>query len=374
MTVVVVTGSKGFIGRHVVLALQARDGVEVVAAEHATSPDVLAAAVRRADAIVHLAGVNRPADPADFERGNTELTTAICEAAAAGGRAPVIVLSSSIQALSESAYGRSKLRAERVLEDWASAGCGAAVVLRLSNVFGKWCRPHYNSAVATFCHAIANEQPYSVRDPAAEVPLVYIDDVVAAILDALDAPPARSGLVRSAPAPITRITLGELTTLLESFRASRTTLRSPDFTTRFAQALYATYLSYLPGAEFGYDLPLFTDARGTLAEMLKNPAFGQIFVSRTKPGITRGNHWHHTKVEKFLVVEGDAAIRFRRVDSDEVITHRVSGTRFRVVDIPPGYTHSIENTGATDMVCLFWASEIFEPERPDTRYEDVLRA
>ncbi len=371
---VVVTGAAGFVGRHVMLAMQAREGVEVIGVDRTTTPDALVSAVESADAILHIAGVNRPQDPTEFTTGNTELTRIICDVAARGARAPVLVLTSSIQATGTSDYGVSKRDAERCVEAWATGGAGSAVALRLSNAFGKWARPNYNSAVATFCNAIANGLPFSVRDPAAEVPLVYIDDVIAAIIAVLDAPPVRGTFELREALPITRITLGDLTALIESFRASRETLRTPDVTTRFVQALYATYLSYLPGERFGYDLPLFMDARGTLAEMLKNPAFGQIFVSRTKPGITRGNHWHHTKVEKFLVVEGEAVIRFRLVGTDEVIAHSVSGKRFHVVDIPPGYAHSIENTGTTDMVCLFWASEIFDSSRPDTRYEDVLLA
>ncbi|MCC7053579.1 MAG: NAD-dependent epimerase/dehydratase family protein [Gemmatimonadaceae bacterium] len=374
MTQVLVTGAQGFIGRHVMLALQAREGVTVTGVDRGTPADALDAAVCAADVVVHLAGVNRPEDPADFMTGNAGLTQRICAVAQRGGRAPLIVLSSSIQAAADNPYGRSKLAAEEAVAAWAAGGAGSAVVLRLSNVFGKWCRPNYNSAVATFCHAVATGAPYTVRDPAAIVPLVHVDDVVQAVLASLDERLPVGTVERREAGPVTPVSLGALTALIESFRASRETLRLPDFSTRFVQALYATYLSYLPGDGFAYDLKLFTDPRGTLAEVLKGDGFGQIFVSRTKPGITRGNHWHHTKVEKFLVVEGEAVIRFRKVDSAEVLSYAVRGDRFRVVDIPPGYTHSIENTGTTDMVCLFWASEIFDPARPDTRFEDVLRA
>ena len=239
------------------------------------------------------------------------------------------------------------------------------MIFRLKNVFGKWCRPNYNSVTATFCHNIAHDLPISISDPARELDLVYIDDVIAAFIGCLDAP-GKHGCARREVEPSYRTTLGELAEKIRSFRASRQTLVLPSFEDAFTRRLYATYLSYLEGEAFAYKLEQKADPRGCLAEFMKSAQFGQLFISRTKPGITRGNHYHHTKTEKFLVVEGDAVVRFRPILGGEVIEHSVSGREFKVVDIPPGYAHSIENIGAGELVTLFWASEIFDPTRPDT--------
>ena len=376
MIEVLVTGAAGFVGRHLRVALERRPDVALHAADADTPPDTLLAYARTADVILHLAGANRPEDPADFARVNVDLTDAVCAAAAEGGRRPVLALTSSVHAGGDTPYGASKREAEERVRRWAEAGHGRGVAFRLSNVFGKWCRPRYNSAVATFCDAVANDLPFEVHDPAREVPLVYVDDVVDALLGVIDErsePPA----FRFAEAgPVYRVTLGDIVARLQAFRASRETLVVPEFTDAFTAKLYPTYLSYLPTHGFAYDLTQRTDARGTLAEFVKHAGFGQIFVSRTHPGITRGNHFHHTKTEKFLVLEGESVVRFRRVDgvADEVLEYRIAGADFRVVDIPPGYAHSIENVGSGELVVLFWSSQIFDPARPDTFAEEVLRA
>jgi UDP-2-acetamido-2,6-beta-L-arabino-hexul-4-ose reductase len=304
-------------------------------------------------------------------------------------------------------------------------------IFRLSNVFGKWCRPHYNSVVATFCHNIARDLPITISDPSREVPLVHVDDVVQAFLEAgtevrgqksevrsqrsevrsqrsevrgqrsgagishdgahfspltIDNSPlttlalrASASVDNSSPVlayyeaqPVHTVTLGRLAELIRSFRASRQTLLAPDFGDPFVHKLYGTFLSYLEPDDFAYDLTQRTDPRGSLAEFIKSPGFGQIFVSRTRPGITRGNHFHHTKTEKFLVLEGEAIIRFRHIQSQEVIEYAVRGEDYRVLDIPTGYTHSIENVGQGELVTLFWASEVFDPGRPDTIWEEVV--
>ncbi|MEP7343737.1 MAG: NAD-dependent epimerase/dehydratase family protein [Gemmatimonadaceae bacterium] len=373
MTRVVVTGARGFIGRHVMLAFAARPGTEVCGLDIDDDPSVLARAVADADVIVHLAGVNRPTDEADFARGNADLTAKVCEFAEHAGRHPLLILASSIHATGDTPYGASKRRAEDAVAEFAARGGGAGVVLRMSNVFGKWSRPHYNSAVATFCYSIARGLPVAVSDPARDVALVYIDDVVATMLEIIDAPPARGTCDWREPGPVVPVPLSRLVAHLEAFRDMRTTLVVPDFRDDFTRKLYATYLSFLPGESFSYALETRVDPRGALAEFIKGEAFGQIFVSRTSPGITRGNHYHHTKTEKFLVVEGNAVVRFRQLESETVIEHHVTGQEFRVVDIPPGYTHSIENVGTGEMVCLFWASEPFDPTHPDTLMEPVLR-
>jgi UDP-2-acetamido-2,6-beta-L-arabino-hexul-4-ose reductase len=282
------------------------------------------------------------------------------------GRNPLIVLSSSIQAALDNLYGLSKRKAEEIVLNFSNNRRTSTFAFRLAGVFGKWCRPNYNSVVATFCHNIARSLPIAISDPAREIDLVYIDDVVDAFIGIMeDHMPASDGkycLVE----PTYRISLGELAETIRGFRESRISLSVPDVNDPFVRALYATYISYLPRDSFAYTLTQRADPRGELAELLKSPNIGQIFVSRTRPGITRGHHYHDTKVEKFVVLEGDAVIRFRHILGEDVIEYPVSGREFRVVDIPPGYTHSIENIGRDDLIVLFWATEIFDPDIPDT--------
>ncbi|MEI6873607.1 MAG: NAD-dependent epimerase/dehydratase family protein, partial [Spirochaetota bacterium] len=326
-----------------------------------------------AEVVFHLAGVNRPKNNEEFKSGNAGLTEEICAILERLGRSPKIILASSIQAELDNPYGSSKRQAEQALQAFAESTGARAVVYRFKNLFGKWCRPNYNSVTATFCHNIAHGLPVSISDPARLIELTYIDDVVAALVGEIPLAEGElaSGFAFGAELTAYSITLGELAALITSFRESRLTLLLPGFHSPLVRALYATYLSYLEGEDFAYPLQIRTDERGSLAEMMKSKTFGQIFVSRTKPGITRGNHYHHTKTEKFMVVEGDAVIRFRQIDGTEIIEHRVSGKEFRVVDIPPGYTHHITNVGVGELVTLFWASEIFNPEKMDTFFLQV---
>jgi UDP-2-acetamido-2,6-beta-L-arabino-hexul-4-ose reductase len=366
---VVVTGTKGFIGRHLIEALNRRPSIEVRGFDIDSSPEVLGEALRKTDVVFHLAGVNRPEQVEEYEEGNHLLTKKLCAILEEAGSTPMVVFSSSIQAELNNPYGKSKLRAEQALGDW-SKGTGAGVsIFRLKNVFGKWCRPNYNSVVATFCHNIARGLPISLSDPAKKIELVYIDDVISAFLACLDRAP--HGCENRDVSPSFGVTLGDLVRQIEMFRDSRHSLLLPDFSDLFLKRLYATYISYLKDDDFAYQLTIREDARGGLAEFLKQIHFGQLFISRTKPGITRGNHFHHTKVEKFLVAEGNAVIRFRRIDGTEIIEYRVSGKDFKVVDIPPGYTHSIENIGDGEMIVLFWASEIYDSQKPDTFFQRV---
>jgi UDP-2-acetamido-2,6-beta-L-arabino-hexul-4-ose reductase len=376
---VLVTGSSGFIGRNLVAALERKPEATAHRFTHDDSLDALEAMLAEADAVFHLAGVNRPESEDDFERVNVGLTEQICRRLERLGRASLFVLASSSQAELDNPYGRSKRRAEEVVSRFAEANAAPAVIFRLRNVFGKWARPNYNSVVATFCHNVAHGLPISVSDPAREVSFVYVDDVVAAFLDLLDNPPTAGTCDRREVGPVYPITLGALAEKITAFRASRKTLHLPDFSDAFPRCLYATYLSYLGEGDFAYPLEIRADNRGELAEFIKSPSFGQVFVSRTKPGITRGNHYHHTKVEKFLVLEGQAVVRFRQIldgqsGGGNVIEYPVSGRDFRVVDIPPGYTHSIENVGSGELVVLFWASEVFDLHAPDTYYQAVLDA
>lgn len=372
MKTVLITGAKGFIGKHLVEALQRNSELHVLAYDLDGSTEVLAEGLRHADIIYHLAGVNRPRDPADFASGNTGVTETLCAQLLSLGRKPLIVISSSIQAEQDNLYGVSKLNAENVLRRWAIESGARVAIFRLKNVFGKWCRPNYNSVTATFCHNIAHGLPIQISDPMRELDLVYIDDVVTGLVAADDPPVAAGSTVCRVIPQSHQTTLGQLAHLIQSFQRSRETLALPSMADVFTRRLYATYLSYLDGADFSYALKQRTDARGSLAEFIKQPHFGQVFVSRTHQGITRGNHYHHTKTEKFFVVEGEAIIRFRPILGGEVIEHRVSGTQFRVVDIPPGYAHSIENVGHTELVTLFWASEIFDPKTSDVYAQAVL--
>ena len=369
---VVITGAAGFIGRHAQAAFSRLDGVSVIPITRQSGDAALGAALQRADHVIHLAGVNRPGNPEEFAV-NERLTRAICDCLARRERAIPVVLASSTQAGNAQPYGQSKLAAERVVRDYAAKG-GAGIIFRLPNVFGKWCRPNYNSVVATFAHAIATAAPYTISDPAREITLVHVSDVVAGLLRTFEIPIGAAELREAEITPQRVITLGGLAEALEGFRRHRETLLLPSFDDSFTRQLYSTYMSYLPQSEFGYNLATRTDARGSLAEFLKSPIAGQIFVSRTKPGVTRGNHWHEVKVEKFLVLAGEAVIRFRPIDGTEIVEYRVRGEDFRVVDIPPGYTHSIENVGGSELVTLFWAIEIFDPDHPDTFALEVKHA
>lgn len=367
---IVVTGAKGFIGRHLMEALNRRPAVEVQGFDIDSSHEVLVEALKETDVVFHLAGVNRPERVEEYEEGNHLLTKKLCALLEEAGRTPLVVFSSSIQVELDNPYGKSKLRAEDALRDWSKrAGAGVAI-FRLKNVFGKWCRPNYNSVVTTFCYNVARGLPISISDTGKKIELIYIDDVISAFLDCLDSPP--HGCEYKDVSPSFIFSLGGLARQIEMFRDSRNSLLLPDFSDPFLKRLYSTYISYLKKEDFAYNLIIREDARGELAEFLKQANFGQLFISRTKPGVTRGNHFHHTKVEKFLVIEGDAFIRFRRIDGDEIIEYRVSGREFKVVDIPPGYTHSIENVGAGELITIFWADEVFDRKVSDTYSLDVI--
>ncbi|MFH0725700.1 MAG: NAD-dependent epimerase/dehydratase family protein [Pseudomonadota bacterium] len=366
---VLVSGSKGFVGRNLCSVLHRRKDVVLFECDVDTPPDHLDAALQQVDFIIHLAGVNRPKDLEEFETGNSGSLDEICGKLENLGRAPKIVLSSSIQAEQENPYGVSKRHAEMRLKAFAENSGAECVAYRLKNLFGKWCRPNYNSVTATFCHNIAHDLPVRISDPANEIELTYIDDVVKAFIGELAI--GEPGFRFAAALSARRITLGELADKILLYREIRQSLQLPDFQSEFERALYATYLSYLDEMDFAYGLHIKSDSRGSLAEFIKSPAMGQIFVSHTRPGIIRGNHFHHTKCEKFLILAGSAIIRFRHIERDHVIEYTVRGEDYRVLDIPPGYTHSIENVGQDDLVTLFWASERFDPVQPDTCFEKV---
>lgn len=370
---VLVTGARGFIGRNILVPLLASPDFRVMQATRDTSPSMLEAMAGSADVVVHLAGVNRPEREEEFEEGNVGFTRTLCELLVRSGRPVRLIVASSIQAENDSLYGLSKRGAEDVIRAHAEAGRIDGIIFRLPNVFGKWCRPNYNSVVATFCHNLAHGLPIHVADPGRMLRLVYIDDVVAALLGAVEngAAAAAVGGDAAEAIPAVSITLGELADRVRRIAEARRSLVMPDMGERINRQLYATFLSHLEPGEWEYTLDRRADDRGDLAEFIKSHGFGQIFVSRTRPGVTRGNHYHNTKTEKFLVLSGDALIRFRHVEGGEVVEFAVRGEDYRVLEIPPGYTHSITNMGSTEMITLFWASEIFDPARPDTQFLEV---
>jgi len=459
MLTVLVTGAKGFVGRNLCVSLAQRQDVRLLRYDVDSTPEELEQALQEAEVIFHLAGVNRPSNTEEFKTGNADFTTFLCERLLSLRRTPLVVLSSSVQATLDNPYGHSKRLAEQAVESYAHS-CAAlhsvsnpeskiqnpesvfqnsesriqnpelsnshsplsssasprlcvsnspfALIYRFPNVFGKGCRPNYNSAVATWCHNIARGLPIQVRDPAASITLVYIDDVVNEFLTVLrEVGPECRGQTSAPPSSVLRLpssdlssassasprlcvykditptytrTLGQITDLIHAFKESRATIQVPDQGDEFSKKLYATYLSALPEDQFAYPLKMNTDARGSFTEFIKTPERGQVSVNVSKPGIVKGNHWHHTKVEKFLVVSGKGVIRFRKVvgvtqhedaSGCGIMEYVVSGEKLEVVDIPPGYTHNIENVGDTDMVTVMWASEPFDPARPDTYFEKV---
>jgi UDP-2-acetamido-2,6-beta-L-arabino-hexul-4-ose reductase len=367
---VLVTGSSGFIGRNLAAHLKMQTDHNILRYDIDNTPQELEEILTKADLIFHLAGVNRPKTEGEFQTGNVGLTAQLCNKLLDQDRAVPIVFSSSIQAELDNPYGKSKRQAEQVLREYAEVSSARILVYRLNNVFGKWSRPNYNSVVATFCHNIARDLPVTISDPNHELGLVYIDDVVQHLVEELDTA-GDPGVTYHRVAPVHAVTLGRLAALIRTFREMRQTLVLPDLEDAFTRKLYGTYLSYLETDDFSYDLAQRSDPRGYLAEFVKSSSSGQIFVSTTKPGVMRGGHYHHTKTEKFLVLQGQAIVRFRQIERNEVLEYPVCGRDFRVVDIPPGYTHSIENVGKDELVTLFWASEPFDRDRPDTTYLPV---
>ncbi|MBS3902001.1 MAG: NAD-dependent epimerase/dehydratase family protein [Dethiobacter sp.] len=369
MKSVLVIGAGGFIGKNLCAALEQRKDINIL--RYGRGDTRLAEYISRADFIFHLAGVNRPQHFEEFDKGNRAFTEELLTLLEQSGKKTPLVIISSTQAVLDNPYGLSKKAAEDAVFKWARRNDTSVYVYRLPNVFGKWCKPNYNSVVATFCHNIAHGLPIQINNPATELTLVYIDDVVAELLAALNGLP-HIGENHFCSVPRTfKVSLQQLAETIYTFAESRKNLTIPNFEGDFARFLYATYTSYLPEYGFGYELEMKHDHRGWLAEFIKSRQFGQIFISRTKPGITRGNHWHHTKIEKFLVVEGEAVIKFRKIETDEVLEYKVSGEQLKVIDIPAGYTHSITNTGQADLITLFWADIIFDQEKPDTFFLEV---
>ena len=381
---ILVTGARGFVGRNLVSQLRnIRDGklknhalsgteLELFEYDVDTDPALLDDYCREADFVFNLAGVNRPKDQSEFMKGNFGFASTLLDTLKMHGNICPVMISSSTQAALDNPYGESKRAGEELMFGYARETGAKVLVYRFPNVFGKWCRPNYNSAVATFCHNIAHGLPIQVNDPNVVMHLVYIDDVVEELIGALNGLEHRQGDYCEVPVVHT-VTLGKIVELLYGFKESRNTLGVPDLGDAFTKKLYSTYLSYLPEDAFGYPLKMNVDARGSFTEIIRTPDRGQFSVNISKPRITKGNHWHHTKNEKFLVVSGKGVIRFRNMSDPDgkVLEYFVSGDKLEVIDIPTGYTHNIENLGDTDMVTFMWCNECFDPERPDTYYEEV---
>lgn len=373
MKKILITGAGGFIGKNAVAELgQSPEEYELLCVDIDTPQPEFDDYIRRCDFVVHLAGVNRPKTEDEFSAGNAGLTEWLLAALEQSGNIVPVLMTSSIQSDLDNAYGKSKRAAELAVIDYGRRNAVPVYVFKLPNVFGKWCRPNYNSAVATFCYNIANELPITVTDPERMMTLIYIDDVLALIKRALagELTPESNGY--SAVDVTYECKLGDIAEKIKGFHAIKTSLLLPDLETGLDKALYSTYLSYLAPGDFAYALVSHADDRGLFAEFFKTHANGQFSVSTTKPGITRGNHWHHTKVEKFFVVAGRASIKFRDINGGDVIEYVVSADEPKIVDIPPGYTHNITNIDEREtLVTVIWANELFDPARPDTYFLEV---
>jgi UDP-2-acetamido-2,6-beta-L-arabino-hexul-4-ose reductase len=370
MMKILVTGPKGFIGRNLVAELKNHKYLDIFQYDIDTDACLLDDYCKEAEFVFHLAGVNRPKEEKEFMEGNFGFTSILLESLKRHKNACPVMLASSTQAELNNPYGKSKKAGEDLLFEYGRQTGAKALVYRFPNVFGKWCRPSYNSAVATFCHNIAHDLPIVVNDREVIMSLVYIDDVVAELINALGGKENAAGRFCKVGVVHT-VKLGGIVDLIYSFKKSREECSVPDMSDGFTKKLYGTYLSYLPKEGFSYPLKMNVDERGSFTEFLKTPERGQVSVNVCRSGITKGNHWHHTKNEKFLVVSGKAVIRFRKVDEKEIIEYNVSGEKLQVVDIPVGYTHSITNTGQDDLVTVMWANEPFNPERPDTYFMEV---
>ena len=371
MQTVLVTGSNGFIGKNLIEGLKRYENIEIRRFDVNDNIELLAKHLKDVDIVFHLAGVNRPKDIAEFKIGNVDLTRNIVDIVAKNNADIPIVLPSSIQAGLENPYGISKKQAENILIEYSRKNNAKIYIYRLPNVFGKWCRPNYNSVVATFCYNIANGIEIQISDSNKEIELVYIDDLVNEFVHILSDNDKEAETFFYQINRTFKITLGDLAKTIYQLRDIRQTLMIPDLSDDIVNCLYATYLSYLDEDDFSYKPNLKEDGRGKLFELLKSRHFGQIFISSSHKGVIRGNHYHNTKIEKFCVIKGTAVIKFRHIFKDEVLSYHVFGDNIEVIDIPPGYTHSIENLGEDEMIVLFWASQIFDPEKTDTYFEEV---
>lgn len=367
-----ITGWRGFFGSNLLSHLKNNKDVRLFKYGSNSNKKHLVNVLSKCDLIFHLAGINRNDTDSKFYEVNTELTRNICSHLIEINRSPKIIFTSSIQVENTSVYGKSKLLAEDILKEYQQNTGSQVTIYRLPGVFGKWSKPNYNTVVSTFCNNIARGIPIKITDNKKKIMLVYIDDVINEFINEINSNNKTNKVFYKKVNPMYKLTLGKLARTIISFKESRNTLKLPDFKDLLTKKLHATFLSFMPTEEFAYQLPKMKDDRGVLAEFIISKSLGQIFVSSTGPGKIRGNHYHHTKVEKFLILSGKGIIRFKSIIyNGEIISYEVDGKELKVVDIPPGYTHSIENISNDEMIVLFWASEIYDSNTPDTDYFPV---
>ena len=368
MKTVLVTGSDGFIGKNLTTRL-IQDGSYTVLSYDKDSSEDLSSLIDKCDFIFHLAGVNRPQNEEEFKTGNQDLTDRILDIAAPK-KIPILI-TSSIQALLDNPYGKSKRGAEELVTTYGKQTGAKTYTFRLPNVFGKWSRPNYNSAVATFCYNIAHDLPIQINDEAAPLSLVYIDEVIDEFLKCLSDQQTIDAEGFCFIPSTYSTTVGKLAETIQSLHAMRSTAVVPDLSDKLTKYLHATLTSFYDNNALAHDFELHDDERGWLFELVKSTSSGQVFISNTKPGYTRGQHWHHTKVERFCVIKGEGEIKFRKINSKETFSYAVTDKKIQIIDIPVGFIHSVTNTGSSDMLLVIWANEILDKERPDTYYEQV---
>lgn len=367
---ILVTGAGGFIGKNLVSTLRTINEYDVLEYHFSMSLEKLKKFCSECDFVFHLAGVNRPKFNEEFIKGNVNFTEKLVEFMETQKNDSPILFTSSVQVELDNAYGQSKLAAENILRQHEARTSAKALIYRLPNVFGKWCRPNYNSAIATFCYNIAHGLDIQINDPSRNMHLAYIDDVIEEFMNACQGKENSDDKFCFVPLTYHR-NLEEIANLIKSFPQCRLNLSIPNQSDEFVKKLYSTYLSYLPEDNFNYELLMHKDSRGSFSEFIRTIGQGQFSVNIVKPHITKGNHWHHSKHEKFLVIVGEGVIRFRNIHSENIIEYFVSDKKFEVIDIPPGYTHSIENVGEIDMAVIIWANENFDPLVPDTYFMAV---
>lgn len=369
---ILVTGAKGFLGKNLVSVLKYLEDVQILEYDKDSSQGQLEEFTSICDFVYHLAGINRPTNINEFQEGNCRFTELLISSLKKNKNNCPIMLASSIQAEQDNPYGHSKREGEVLLKQYAAETRTEIYIYRFSNIFGKWCRPDYNSVVATFCHNIAHDIPIQIHDESTVLDFIYVDDVVDNLIRLLQKETVKDEAGFCQVMGSCKINLGDLAKLIYSFKDSRKTLTIPDMTSDgFIKKLYSTYLSYLPENQFCYPLNMNIDNRGSFTEIMKTPDRGQFSVNIIKPGFEKGNHWHRTKNEKFIVVSGNALIQFKKINSNNIISYHVSGEQLEVVDIPVGYTHNIINEGNSDLVTLMWCNECFDINFPDTYCLDV---
>lgn len=367
---ILITGSNGFVGKNLIAELKNREYTDIFEFDKDTDKSLLDRYTKECEFVFHLAGVNRPKDEKEFMEGNFCFTSELLDSLKKHNNKAPVLITSSIQAKLDNLYGKSKKAGEDLLFNYSNETGAEIYVYRLANLFGKWSRPNYNTVVATFCHNIARDLNIQINNPDVDLNLCYIDDVLEEFIKALEGNLTKEEDYCIVPT-VYHIKLGELAEKIKGFKHSRQDVSVPNMKDELTKKLYSTYLSFLPKDGFAYDLKMNVDNRGSFTEFIRTPERGQVSVNVSKPGITKGNHWHHTKNEKFLVVSGKGLIRFKKIDEDEIIEYRVSGDKLQVVDIPTGYTHSIVNVGDKDLVTVMWANEPFDPEKPDTYHLEV---